>query len=114
MKEWEEEKERKQGSILYKHRLRFTCVTLFTVANNLSVTVVLVTRSSKVATAVGSIWTGARTTLTTGSFAQNWVTIVTIGTPAEMTKTSTQVNNRFKDASTQLERAICKKRVLNH
>lgn len=69
-----------------KHCLRFTCVTLFTVANYLSVPIVLVAGSSKVATTVGPVWTGTRTTLATGSFAQNRVPIVPIGTPTEVTE----------------------------
>lgn len=67
-----------------RNLVKFTCVALVTVADYLSVTVVLVTRCSKVASTVGPIRTGARTTLTTRWFAQNWVTIVTTGTPAEM------------------------------
>lgn len=64
-----------------KCRDRQTYVSLVTVADDLSVTVVLVTRSSKVASAVGPFWTGTWTTLTTGCQAQHWVTIVTMGTP---------------------------------
>ena len=66
--------------------LYLTCVTLVTVADNLSVMVVLVTRCSKVASAVGALWTLARATLTIGCFAQNWVTVVAIATPTEITK----------------------------
>lgn len=53
---------------------------------------VLITRHSKVASAVGTIWAGARTTLTAGCCAQNWIAIVTIGTPKEMISWVTQVN----------------------
>lgn len=65
-----------------------TCVTLVTVADNLSVTVVLVTRCGKVASAVGPIRTGARTAL---AYAQNRVAIVTIGTPTDKTKGFTEL-----------------------
>lgn len=83
--------------------LRFTCVTLVTVADNLSVTVVLVTRSSKVASTVGTVWTRAWTTLTT---AQNWVTIVTIGTPTEGMKS--------KHEWETCEQSVLSQRMLNH
>lgn len=63
-----------------------TCVTLFTVADDLSVSVVLVTRSSKVTSTVGPFWTRTWTALTTRGKAQNWVAVVTIGTPVNRTK----------------------------
>lgn len=74
------------------HWLRFTCVSLVAVADDLSVSTVLITRHGKVASAVGTIWAGARTTLTAGCWAQNWIAIVTIGAPTEMTSWVTQVN----------------------
>lgn len=57
-----------------------TCIALFAVADDLFVTVVLVTRCSKMTSTVGSIWAGAWPTVTIRCFTQNWVTIETIGT----------------------------------
>lgn len=91
------------------HNNQITCVALVTVADNLSVTAVLVTRRSKVASTVGSVRARARTTLSTGCYAQNWVTIVTIGTPSEMTKLLTQVTTAVKGDTCELEWATCKK-----
>lgn len=65
-------------------RLRVTCVALVAVADNLPVTSVLVTRSSEVTSTVGAVWAGTRATLTARCGAQNWVTVVTTGTPAEI------------------------------
>lgn len=115
-KDWWKRKDRRRNIETErenKHRLRFTCVTLVTVADNLSVTVVLVTRSSKVASTVGPVWTGAWATLTTGRFAQNWVTIVTIGTPTERTKEFTQVNSMVKGETGNMQSKNTQYQLIN-
>lgn len=58
-----------------------TCVSLVTVADHLSVAVVLVTGGSEVASAVWAIWARAGPTLVTHTCAQHWVAVVTVGTP---------------------------------
>lgn len=53
---------------------------MVTIANDLAVVVVLVTRCSEMATAAGAFRTQTWATLTTGCYTKHWVTIVTIGT----------------------------------
>lgn len=61
-----EQRRRTENRRSKQRKRRFTCVTLVTVAYNLSVPVVLVTGSSKVPAAVGPIRTGTWTALAAG------------------------------------------------
>lgn len=60
-----------------------TCVTLITVADDLSVPVILVAGSSKVAATVRPLRTRTRPALATGWEAQHRVAVVAVGAPVK-------------------------------